>query len=104
MGASVVLLAFLIFVYRGIKISMLATDDASKLLAFGLTSMFAIQTLVIVGGATKAIPLTGITLPFVSYGGSSVVGNFILTAFLLIISERAGERIVEEQEELEGTF
>ena len=78
LGAVVVLLAFLIFVYRGIKISMLAGDDASKLLAFGLTSMFAIQTLVIVGGVTKTIPLTGITLPFVSYGGSSVVGNFLL--------------------------
>ena len=102
MGASVVLLAFLVFVYRGIKISMLAADDASKLLAFGLTSMFAIQTLVIIGGATKAIPLTGITLPFVSYGGSSVVGNFVLTAFLLIISEKAGQRIVEEQDEYAG--
>ncbi len=104
MGGTVVLLAFLIFVYRGIKISMLAADDASKLLAFGLTSMFAIQTMVIVGGATKAIPLTGITLPFVSYGGSSVVGNFILTAFLLIISEKAGKRIVEEQDEYQGAF
>ncbi|MGF1472533.1 MAG: FtsW/RodA/SpoVE family cell cycle protein [Rubrobacteraceae bacterium] len=99
LGASVVLLAFLVFVYRGIKISMLATDDASKLLAFGLTSMFAIQTLVIIGGATKAIPLTGITLPFVSYGGSSVVGSFLLTAFLLVISEKAGERIVEEHDD-----
>ena len=104
MGATVILLAFLIFVYRGIKISMLATDDASKLLAFGLTSMFALQTLIIIGGATKAIPLTGITLPFVSYGGSSVVGNFILAAFLLVISENAGERIVEEQENYEGAF
>ncbi|CAN5777692.1 FtsW/RodA/SpoVE family cell cycle protein [soil metagenome] len=102
MGATVVLLAFLIFTYRGIKISMLATDDASKLLAFGLTSMLAIQTLVIVGGATKTIPLTGITLPFVSYGGSSVVGSFILTALLLIISEKAGQRIVED-DEYEGT-
>lgn len=101
-GAVVVLLAFLIFVYRGIKISMLAADDASKLLAFGLTSMFAIQTLVIVGGATKAIPLTGITLPFVSYGGSSVVGNFLLTAMLLVISEKAGQRIVDEEDYVAG--
>jgi cell division protein FtsW (lipid II flippase) len=92
LGATAVLLAFLIFVYRGTKIALLAEDDASKLLAFGLTSMFAIQTLVIVGGVTKAIPLTGITLPFVSYGGSSVVGNFILTGLLLLISERAGRR------------
>ena len=97
LGATAVLLAFLAFVYRGIKIALMAEDDASKLLAFGLTAMFAIQTLVIVGGVTKAIPLTGITLPFVSYGGSSVVGNFILTGLLLLVSERAGRR---EQEGL----
>jgi cell division protein FtsW (lipid II flippase) len=96
LGATAVLLAFLAFVYRGIKISLLAEDEASKLLAFGLTAMFALQTLIIVGGVTKAIPLTGITLPFVSYGGSSVVGNFILTALLLVISERAGRREAEE--------
>ena len=92
LGSTAVLLAFLAFVYRGIKIALLAEDDASKLLAFGLTAMFALQTLVIVGGVTKAIPLTGITLPFVSYGGSSVVGNFILTGLLLLVSERAGRR------------
>jgi len=96
LGATAVLLAFLAFVYRGIKISLLAEDESSKLLAFGLTAMFALQTLVIVGGVTKAIPLTGITLPFISYGGSSVVGNFILTALLLVISEEAGRREVEE--------
>ncbi len=98
LGATVVLLAFLIFVYRGIKISMLASDDASKLLAYGLTSMFALQTLIIVGGVTKAIPLTGITLPFISYGGSSVVGSFILTALLLVVSEKAGRQEAEEYE------
>ena len=97
LGATAVLLAFLAFVYRGIKIALMAEDDASKLLAFGLTAMFAIQTLVIVGGVTKTIPLTGITLPFVSYGGSSVVGNFILTGLLLLVSEQAGRR---EQEGL----
>ncbi len=95
LGATAVLLAFLIFVYRGTKIALLAEDDASKLLAFGLTAMFALQTLVIVGGVTKAIPLTGITLPFVSYGGSSVVGNFILTGLLLLVSEKAGRREAE---------
>jgi len=96
LGATAVLLAFLAFVYRGIKISLLAGDESSKLLAYGLTTMFALQTLIIVGGVTKAIPLTGITLPFVSYGGSSVVGSFILTALLLVISEEAGRREVEE--------
>ena len=98
LGATALLLAFLVFVYRGMKIALLAEDDASKLLAFGLTAMFALQTLVIIGGVTKAIPLTGITLPFVSYGGSSVVGNFILTALLLVVSEKAGERTADEEE------
>src|ERR687893_133495 len=97
LGATAVLLAFLTFVYRGIKISLLAEHEASKLLAFGLTAMFALQTLVIVGGATKAIPLTGITLPFVSYGGSSVVGNFILTGLLLVIAEKAGKRFAGKE-------
>jgi len=98
LGATALLLAFLVFVYRGMKIALLAEDDASKLLAFGLTAMFALQTLVIIGGVTKAIPLTGITLPFVSYGGSSVVGNFILTALLLVVSEKAGEHTADEEE------
>ncbi|AHY45308.1 Bacterial cell division membrane protein [Rubrobacter radiotolerans] len=92
LGATAILLAFLVFVYRGIKIAMLASDDASKLLAYGLTVMFAFQTLTIVGGVIRAIPLTGITLPFVSYGGSSVVGNFIIAGLLLVISEKAGRR------------
>ncbi len=97
LGATALLLAFLVFVHRGTKIALLAEDDASKLLAFGLTAMFAIQTLIIIGGGVKAIPLTGITLPFVSYGGSSVVGNFILTALLLVISEKAGKRLAGEE-------
>jgi cell division protein FtsW (lipid II flippase) len=97
LGATALLLAFLVFVHRGTKIALLAEDDASKLLAFGLTAMFAIQTLIIVGGGVKAIPLTGITLPFVSYGGSSVVGNFILTALLLVISEKAGKGLAGEE-------
>ena len=97
LGATAVLLVFLIFVYRGMKIALLAQDDASKLLAFGLTATFAMQTLIIVGGVTKAIPLTGITLPFVSYGGSSVVGNFILTGLLLVVSEKAGKRFTGKE-------
>ncbi|MDQ4063689.1 MAG: FtsW/RodA/SpoVE family cell cycle protein [Actinomycetota bacterium] len=100
LGATALLLAFLVFVYRGTKIALVADDDASKLLAFGLTAMFAIQTLIIIGGVTKSIPLTGITLPFVSYGGSSVVGNFILTGLLLVVSEKAGKRAAEDESTL----
>ena len=87
------MLAFLVFVYRGFKIALYAPDDGSKLLAGGLAVMFGLQTFIIVAGVTKLIPLTGITMPFVSYGGSSVVGNFVLTGLLLVVSNRAGRRM-----------
>jgi cell division protein FtsW (lipid II flippase) len=88
-GASALLLVYMVFVLRGFRISMLADDGFSKLLAAGLTFAFALQAFIIVGGLLRVIPLTGITLPFVSYGGSSVVANFILLAGLLLVSNRA---------------
>jgi cell division protein FtsW (lipid II flippase) len=88
-GACGVLLTYLLFVQRGFKIATLARDSFSKLLAVGLTAVVALQVFVIVGGVTKVIPLTGVTLPFVSYGGSSIVANFILLALLLVISDKA---------------
>jgi cell division protein FtsW (lipid II flippase) len=88
-GVAALLLVYMLFVARGFKIAMLASDGFSKLLAVGLTFAFALQTFIIVGGILRLIPLTGITLPFVSYGGSSVVANFILLAGLLLVSNRA---------------
>jgi cell division protein FtsW (lipid II flippase) len=88
-GASALLLVYMVFVLRGFRISMLADDGFSKLLAAGLTFAFALQAFIIVGGLLRVIPLTGITLPFVSYGGSSVVANFILLAGLMLVSNRA---------------
>src|SRR6266540_2087542 len=88
-GASALLLVYMVFVLRGFRISMLADDGFSKLLAAGLTFAFALQAFIIVGGLVRVIPLTGITLPFVSYGGSSIVANFILLAGLLLVSNRA---------------
>jgi cell division protein FtsW (lipid II flippase) len=88
-GAAGLLLVFMLFVARGFRVALLADDGFSKLLAAGLTFGFALQTFIIVGGVLRVIPLTGITLPFVSYGGSSVVANFILLALLMLVSNRA---------------
>jgi cell division protein FtsW (lipid II flippase) len=91
-GAAAVLLTYLLFVWRGFKTALLARDSFSTLLATGLTAMFAIQVFVIVGGVTRVIPLTGVTLPFISYGGSSIVANFVLVALLLLVSNAARRR------------
>ena len=88
-GACAVLLTYLLAVQRGFKIATLARDSFSKLLATGLTAVFALQVFVIVGGVTRVIPLTGVTLPFISYGGSSILANFVLLALLLLVSDRA---------------
>jgi cell division protein FtsW (lipid II flippase) len=88
-GACGLIATYLLITARGFKIALLANDGFSKLLATGLTAVFAIQAFVIIGGVTRVIPLTGVTLPFVSYGGSSIVANFVLLALLLLISNRA---------------
>jgi cell division protein FtsW (lipid II flippase) len=88
-GAVAVLITYLLFVARGFKTAMLARDSFSTLLAVGLSAMFALQVFVIVGGVTRVIPLTGVTLPFISYGGSSIVANLVLVALLLLVSDRA---------------
>ena len=88
-GAVALLTTYLLFVQRGFKIALLARDSFSTLLAVGLSAVFALQVFVIVGGVTNVIPLTGVTLPFVSYGGSSLLANFVLVALLLLVSDRA---------------
>ena len=88
-GGCGLLAIYLLIAERGFKIATLAADSFSKLLATGLTAVMALQVFVIVGGVTRVIPLTGVTLPFVSYGGSSIVANFVLLALLLVISDRA---------------
>ncbi len=88
-GAAAVLLTYLLLIARGFKAAVLSRDSFSKLLAAGLTAVFALQVFVIVGGVTRVIPLTGVTLPFISYGGSSIIANFVLIALLLLVSDRA---------------
>jgi cell division protein FtsW (lipid II flippase) len=94
-GAAGLLLVYMIFVLRGMRIALLAQDGFSKLLAAGLTFGFALQTFIIVGGVLRVIPLTGITLPLVSYGGSSVVANFLVLAGLLLVSNRANREMLQ---------
>jgi cell division protein FtsW (lipid II flippase) len=88
-GVAGLLVVFMLFSTRGFRIALLTNDGFSKLLAAGLTFAFALQTFIIVGGILRLIPLTGITLPFVSYGGSSLLANFVLLAGLLLVSNRA---------------
>ncbi|MGI9019870.1 MAG: FtsW/RodA/SpoVE family cell cycle protein [Solirubrobacterales bacterium] len=88
-GGAGLILIYALVAARGFKTALMASDAFSKLLAAGLTAVFALQTFVIIGGVTKVIPLTGVTLPFVSFGGTSVVANMILIALLLLVSDSA---------------
>lgn len=88
-GATALLVAYGLMVARGFRIALDAEDQVGSLLAAGLTTVLGLQVFVIVGGVTRLVPFTGITLPFVSYGGSSLVANYILLALLLRVSDAA---------------
>src|ERR1700728_1558037 len=88
-GVMAILLLYGLFVQRGLRTAMLVKDDYSKLLATGLSFMFALQVFVIVGGVTDLIPFTGITTPFLSQGGSSLVASWLLVAVLARLSDSA---------------
>jgi cell division protein FtsW (lipid II flippase) len=99
-GGAAVVLIYALIAERGFKTAILAEDGFSKLLATGLTTILALQAFVIIGGVTRVIPLTGVTLPFISYGGSSIVANFILLALLLMVSDKSRRRVrLENQAE-----
>lgn len=85
-GLFAIIGIYLLIIYRGFRIAIQARDSFNQLLAAGLTSIFAIQTLIIAAGNMKFLPLTGIPLPFLSYGGSSILANFIIIGILLRIS------------------
>lgn len=92
LGTIAVCILFLLLVGSGFRIAIEADRPFSKLFAAGLTTIIGVQTFVIVGGVTRVIPLTGVTLPFVSYGGSSLISNFVVIALLLRISDETVER------------
>ncbi len=85
-GLFAIIGIYLLIIYRGFRIAIEASDEFNQLLAAGLTSIFAIQTFIIIAGNMKFLPLTGIPLPFLSYGGSSIIANFIIIGILLRIS------------------
>jgi peptidoglycan glycosyltransferase len=91
-GTTAVLLVYLLLIGVGFRIALKADQPFLKLLAAGLTTMLGVQTFIILGGVTRLIPLTGITMPFVSYGGSSLLANFVILALLLRISDEVARR------------
>jgi peptidoglycan glycosyltransferase len=91
LGASVVLLCFLVLTLRGLATATRARSDVAAFVATGLVASIALQTFVIVGGVTRLIPLTGVTLPFMSYGGSSLVSTFIALALLMRAGDEGGD-------------
>ncbi len=91
LGGVAILMLYFLLVYRGFKISLSSTNEFNKAVAMGLSVMLGIQTFIIIGGVTKLIPLTGITLPFISFGGSSMITTFIVMGMLQAISSIKGE-------------
>jgi cell division protein FtsW (lipid II flippase) len=91
-GATAVLIAFVLMVGAGLRIAVSTERNFEKLLATGLTALLGFQTFIIVAGVTRLLPLTGVTLPFVSYGGSSLVANYVLLALLMRISDENHRR------------
>jgi peptidoglycan glycosyltransferase len=95
LGSTAIIVAFLLMIGAGLRIAARAERPFEKLLAAGLTTIIGVQAFVIIGGVTRVLPLTGVTLPFVSYGGSSLVANYVLIAILMRISDTTAQRLGE---------
>ena len=100
LGATAVLIAFLLIIGAGLRIAVRSERPFEKLLATGLTTIVGVQAFIIIGGVIRVVPLTGITLPFVSYGGSSLVVNYVVLALLVRVSDSTARRNGEVPDEL----
>jgi cell division protein FtsW (lipid II flippase) len=98
MGSSMVIVAFLLLIGGGLRIAQTARSEFAKLVATGLTLIIGFQAFFIIGGIVRLLPLTGITLPFVSYGGSALIANYVLVALLMRISDE-GSAAVDSAEQ-----
>ena len=90
-GTTAILIAYLLMIGAGLRIAIRSQREFDKLLATGLALILGLQTFIIIGGVTRVVPLTGITLPFVSYGGSSLLANYVLLAILLRLSDTVNQ-------------
>ncbi|MFM8531494.1 MAG: FtsW/RodA/SpoVE family cell cycle protein [Ilumatobacteraceae bacterium] len=95
LGATAILIAFVLLIGGGLRTALRTRREFEKLLATGLATIVGVQAFIIVGGVVRVVPLTGITLPFVSYGGSSLVANWMLLALLVRISDSSARRLGE---------
>lgn len=94
-GAAAVVVAFVLLVGAGLRVAQAARSDFSRLVAVGLTAILGFQAFFIMAGVLRLLPFTGITLPFVAYGGSSLVANYILIAILMRISQEGASSVTE---------
>ncbi|MEM7272041.1 MAG: FtsW/RodA/SpoVE family cell cycle protein [Actinomycetota bacterium] len=100
LGATAILVTFLFFVGAGFRVATNARSPFETLLAAGLTALLGFQAFIIIGGILRVLPLTGVTLPFVSYGGSSLISNYIILAILVRISHNSVAQAAEELEDI----
>ncbi len=99
LGSTMVVVAFLLLVGAGLRIAQAARSEFAKLAAVGLTMIIGFQAFFIIGGIVRILPLTGITLPFVSYGGSALIANYVLIALLMRISDEGGASVDSADQE-----
>src|SRR5271169_3506581 len=96
LGTTIIVAAFVLLIGAGLRAAQTARSEFSKLAAAGFTAILGFQAFFIMAGVTRLLPLTGITLPFMAYGGSSLLANYLLIAVLLRISDEGNSALLED--------